>query len=152
MAASNEESVEVGLNEERCLCGLLGDDDDDDLREDHEVLFGGQADDAVIDIKDGDVPPPPEEGGVVSVLVPLVPLFGKTLRSCSRPSMVSRSGMELVASTALRSTLVDLVVVLVISVGIFSHVLSGVRKLAWLSLKSLSVLMVVCVVGTTVLK
>ena len=34
MPGSNNETVEVGTNEERQLCGLAGDDDEDDLRED----------------------------------------------------------------------------------------------------------------------
>jgi len=40
MPGSNNETVEVGTNEERQLCGLAGDDDEDDLREDATELFG----------------------------------------------------------------------------------------------------------------
>ena len=40
MAGSNEETVEVGMNKERRLCGLAGDDDEDNMDEDREALFG----------------------------------------------------------------------------------------------------------------
>ena len=36
MLGSDDETVEVGANEERWLCGLAGDDDQDDLHEDAE--------------------------------------------------------------------------------------------------------------------
>ena len=63
MAGSDEETVEVGFNKERHLCGLAGDEDDDDLGEDREALFGGDADDHSMDVDDGDVVPPAAEGG-----------------------------------------------------------------------------------------
>ena len=40
MAGSDDETLEVGSNQERRLCGLAGDDDEDDLREDAAELFG----------------------------------------------------------------------------------------------------------------
>ena len=40
MAGSDDETLEVGSNQERWLCGLAGDDDEDDLREDAVKLFG----------------------------------------------------------------------------------------------------------------
>ena len=40
MAGSDDETLEVGSNQERRLCGLVGDDDEDDLREDAVELFG----------------------------------------------------------------------------------------------------------------
>ena len=40
MAGSDEETVEVGMNEERRLCGLAGDDDEDNMNEDNMVLLG----------------------------------------------------------------------------------------------------------------
>ena len=43
MPSSDDEMVEVSANEERWLCGLVGDDDEDDLREDAEELFGRSA-------------------------------------------------------------------------------------------------------------
>ena len=52
MPGSNNETVEVGANEERQLCGLAGDDDEDDLCEDVEELFGRSAQ-APIDVGDG---------------------------------------------------------------------------------------------------
>ena len=52
MPSSDDETVEVGANEERRLCGLAGDDDEDDLCEDVEELFGRSAQ-APIDVGDG---------------------------------------------------------------------------------------------------
>ena len=46
MGASDEESVEVGLNEERRLCGLPG-DDEEDLRDDRDALFGHSIEDPI---------------------------------------------------------------------------------------------------------
>jgi len=40
MAGSDDETLEVGSNQERRLCGLAGDDDEVDLREDAAELFG----------------------------------------------------------------------------------------------------------------
>ena len=40
MAGSDNETLEVGSNQERRLCGLAGDDDEDDLCEDAAELFG----------------------------------------------------------------------------------------------------------------
>ena len=59
MFGSNDETVEVGGNEERRLCGLAGDDDEDDLREDAEELFSRSAQ-APIDVSDG------QEGGAAN--------------------------------------------------------------------------------------
>jgi hypothetical protein len=39
MADSDDDTAEVGTNEERRMCGLVGEDDEDDLREDAEALF-----------------------------------------------------------------------------------------------------------------
>jgi hypothetical protein len=47
MDGSNDETVEIGMNEERRLCRLAGDDDDDDLLEDREALFGHRIDDPI---------------------------------------------------------------------------------------------------------
>ena len=44
MAGSDEETVELGMNEERRLCGLAGDDDEDNMDKDREALFGAAAD------------------------------------------------------------------------------------------------------------
>ena len=52
MPSSDEETIEVGANEERRLCGLARDDDEDDLREDADELFGRSAQ-APIDVGDG---------------------------------------------------------------------------------------------------
>ena len=52
MPGSDDETVEVGVNEERRLCRLARDDDQDDLREDAEELFGHSAQ-APIDVDDG---------------------------------------------------------------------------------------------------
>ena len=59
MLGSDDETVEVGANEERRLCGLAGDDDEDDLREDAKELFGRSAQ-APIDVGDG------QEGGAAN--------------------------------------------------------------------------------------
>ena len=40
MAGSDNETLEVGSNQERRLCGLAGDDDEDDLCKDAAKLFG----------------------------------------------------------------------------------------------------------------
>ena len=40
MAGSDDETVEVGSNQEKRLCGLARDDDEDDLRKDATELFG----------------------------------------------------------------------------------------------------------------
>jgi hypothetical protein len=65
MAGSDDETVEVGMNEERRLCGLAGNDDEDDMREDHEAMFGCVADDP-ISIDDTDDPSaPPLDGNSV---------------------------------------------------------------------------------------
>ena len=40
MARSDDDTVEVGCNDERRMCGLAGDDDEEDLREDGAELFG----------------------------------------------------------------------------------------------------------------
>ena len=59
MPGSDDETVEVGANEERRLCGLVGDDDEDNLREDAEELFDRSAQ-APIDVGDG------QEGGAAN--------------------------------------------------------------------------------------
>ena len=40
MVGSNDDTVEVGTNEELWMCGMAEDDDEDDMREDREALFG----------------------------------------------------------------------------------------------------------------
>ncbi|XP_039817290.1 zinc finger BED domain-containing protein RICESLEEPER 2-like [Panicum virgatum] len=47
MAGSDEETVEVGMNEEWQLCGLARDDDEDNMDEDHEALFGATSNDVI---------------------------------------------------------------------------------------------------------
>ena len=58
MVSSDEETVEVGYNDERRMCGMARDDDDDDIREDAEALMGCNIE-APIDVGGDD-----EEGGV----------------------------------------------------------------------------------------
>ena len=41
MAESDEETVEVGMNEELRLCGMAGDDEEENMAEDLDALFGG---------------------------------------------------------------------------------------------------------------
>ena len=60
MPGSDDETVEVGANEERRLCGLAGDDDEDDLRKDAEELFNCSTQ-APIDVGDD------QEGGAANV-------------------------------------------------------------------------------------
>jgi len=60
MAGSDDETLEVGSNQERRLCGLAGDDDEDDLREDAEELFSRSVQ-APIDVGDD------QEGGAANV-------------------------------------------------------------------------------------
>ena len=43
MPGSDDETVEVGANKERRLCGLARDHDEDNLREDAEELFDRSA-------------------------------------------------------------------------------------------------------------
>jgi hypothetical protein len=59
--------------------------------------------------------------------------------------------MELSASIALSNALLSLVVALVTSSDIGINALEGVKKLACLSHRSLLILMVVCVIVSTVL-
>ena len=59
MPGSDDETVEVGANEERWLCRLAGDDDEDDLHEDTEGLFGHSTQ-APIDVGNG------QEGGATN--------------------------------------------------------------------------------------
>ena len=59
--------------------------------------------------------------------------------------------MPLSASIALSNILLSLVVTLVTSSDIGINALGGVKKIACLSLRSLLILMVVCVIGSTVL-
>jgi len=160
MAGSDDETVELGVteNEERRLCGMAGDDDEDDLREDRDALFGPGADDPINVDDDGPaVPacggaPPPDSNSAKRSRPSTSSCVGMISRSCSKPQLMVRpSGMELGAYIALRSTLVFLVVALVIFHATLPLVLRGVKKLACLSLKSLLILMVVCVLGTTVL-
>ena len=51
MAGSDDDTVEVGTNQERLLCRLAEDDDEDDLREDAKELFGHSVQ-APIDVGD----------------------------------------------------------------------------------------------------
>ena len=60
MVGSDDDTVEVGTNQERRLCGLAGDDDEDDLREDVEELFSRSVQ-APIDVGDD------QEGGAANV-------------------------------------------------------------------------------------
>ena len=121
MAGSDEETVEVGMNEERRLCGLAGDDDEDNMDEDRTALFGATADDAIPVDGDGEhvEEPPAPDSNSAKLPRPSTLLSGLTMRNYSRKSMVRRSGMELDAFTTLRSTLLSLVVALVTYPGIF---------------------------------
>ena len=62
MASSGDEMVELGVNEERRLCGLAGDDDEDDMHEDRDALFGHCGDDPITVDDPEDPPPPPPDG------------------------------------------------------------------------------------------
>jgi hypothetical protein len=87
-----------------------------------------------------------------SAHVPLPQQCGSISRiSSKRGPKVRISGMALSASNAIRSTMLSLVVALVTSPVIGINVLRGMRKLACLSLRSLLILMAVCVIGITVL-
>ena len=85
--------------------------------------------------------------------VPVPLMCGLTSRSYSRwVPKVRRSGMALSASIAKSSILVDLQLALATSVVTGINVLLGERKLgALVSLRSLLILMVLCVIGITVL-
>ncbi|KAL6634514.1 hypothetical protein ACP70R_027185 [Stipagrostis hirtigluma subsp. patula] len=65
MAGSDdEETVEIGMNEERRLLGLAGGDNKDDLTEDREALFGRGAKDPIdVDDDDGSDDDAPEADG-----------------------------------------------------------------------------------------
>jgi len=159
MAGFDDETVELGVteNEERRLCGMAGDDDEDDLREDRDALFGPGADDPINIDDDGPAVPacggaPPPDGNSAKRSRPSTSPVWDDFEKLFKPQLMVRpSGMELGAYIALRSTLVFLVVALVIFHATLPLVLRGVKKLACLSLKSLLILMVVCVLGTTVL-
>ena len=86
-----------------------------------------------------------------SALVPLPRQCGWIFRSSSKKSMVRRSGMPLSVSIALSNILLSLVAALVTSPGIEINAPGGVKKIACLSLRSLLILMVVCVIESTVL-
>ncbi|RLN34361.1 uncharacterized protein C2845_PM03G34450 [Panicum miliaceum] len=60
MAGCDKETVEVGMNEERRLCGLAGDDDEGNMVEDRDALFGRSTDDPIAVDGGDDLPPPPE--------------------------------------------------------------------------------------------
>ncbi|CAN6202903.1 unnamed protein product [Urochloa humidicola] len=90
MASSEDETVEVGMDEERRLCELAGDDDEDDMREDREALFGpGRSVDDPMTV-DGAEPddesplPLAETAPSAPAYVPLRLLSGMTTRSSSR--------------------------------------------------------------------
>ncbi|KAF8775126.1 hypothetical protein HU200_004946 [Digitaria exilis] len=57
--SSDEETVEIDMNDERRGCGLAGDDDEDDLCEDREFLFGRDAP-IIVDADGDDELPEPE--------------------------------------------------------------------------------------------
>jgi hypothetical protein len=143
--------VEVGMNEERRLSGLAGDDDEDNMREDRDAMFGlsltipSALTTLMIHLH------LPWTETAPSAHIPLPLLFGMTMKNYSRTSMVRRSSMELGACIALRSTLLSLEVVLVTFPGILQFALRSVKRVTCLSLKSLLILMVVCIVGNTVL-
>jgi hypothetical protein len=124
MSPPFEETVEVTGNDERRLCGLAGDDDNEDMREDME-LFDRRSNDPINIVTSRSYP--------------------------EKVPKVRRSGMALSASIARSSTLLNLVVALVTSSVIGTNALRGVRKLACLSLRSLLIRMVVCIIGSTVL-
>ena len=156
MPGSDDETVEVGANEEMRLCGLAEDDDEDDLREDAEEMFGRSAQ-APIDVSDG------QEGGATNDEEgeedensakrsrPSTSVVWLDFKKLLKKSMVRRSGMPLSASIALSNILLSLVVALVTSSGIGINTPGGVKKITCLSLRSILILMVVCVIGSTVL-
>ena len=89
------------------------------MDEDRTALFGATADDAIpVDGEHVEEPPAPD-GNSAKRPRPFTLLSGLTMRNYSRKSMVRRSGMELGAFTALRSTLLSLVVALVTYPGTF---------------------------------
>ncbi|PUZ75515.1 hypothetical protein GQ55_1G178500 [Panicum hallii var. hallii] len=65
MAGSDDEMVQVGMNEERRLCGLAGNDDEDNMREDREAMFGRIADDPISVDGADDPSAPPLDGSSV---------------------------------------------------------------------------------------
>jgi hypothetical protein len=117
------------------MCGLARDDDDYDLREDVAELFGRHVEDPIeVDGGGNDAAGGEEEEGeddnddkrsrpsTSAVWLDFKKLFKKGPK-------VRRSGMPLTASTAIKSTLLSLVVALVTSLVIGINVLRGVRKL-----------------------
>ena len=90
MAGSDEETVEVGMNEEWRLCGLARDDDEDNMDEDRTALFGATADDAIpVDGEHVEEPPAPDSNSA-KLPRPSTLLSGLTMRNYSRKSMVRR--------------------------------------------------------------
>jgi hypothetical protein len=151
MAGSEDETVEVGVNKERRLCGLAGDNNEDDMREGREAHFGRIADDP-INVDGIDNPS-------------ALPLYGNSAKH-SRPSTspvwddyeklfkningkTVRYGARCVHCSKKYSALSSG------GTGYLSwHIAVCVKKrekTRMSKLKSLLIMMVVCVVGTTIL-
>jgi hypothetical protein len=123
--------VEVGMHEERRLCGLAGDDDEDDMHEDREAMFSRIADDPISVGGADDPSAPPLDGNSAKRSCPSTSpiwddyekLFKNINGKAVRTSMVRWPGMELGACIAIRSTLLSLVVALVKFPGILQFAL-----------------------------
>jgi len=153
---SDDKTVEVSANKERWLCGLAGDDDEDDLHEDAEELFGHSAQ-APIDVGDG------QEGGATN------DEEGEEDENSAKRSHPSTSVVWLDFKKLLKKVngkKVRYAAKCILCSKQYSALSSGrtghlIRhrdkyprrreKIACLSLRSLLILMVVCVIGSTVL-
>ena len=156
MPSSDDEMVEVGANEERRLCGLAGDDDEDDLREDAEELFDRSAQ-APIDVSDG------QEGGATN------DEEGEEDENSAKRSRPSTSAVWLDFKKLIKKVNGKKVRYTAkcihcskqysaLSSGGTGHLiphrdkcLRRLEKIACLSLRSLLILMVVCVIGSIIL-
>ena len=150
MAGSDDETLEVGSNQERRLCGLAGDDDVDDLREDAEELFGRNVQVPIILEPCDDQAVDGEENNgkrscpsTLAVWLDFKKLFkienAKKVRYVAKCIHCSKeySGHSSGGTSHLTQHR--------------DNALGGMKKLACLSHRSLLILMVVCAIGSTVL-
>jgi hypothetical protein len=154
MAVSDDEIVEIDCNKERRLSGLTRDDDEDDLREDAAALFGRSSEHPVHVGDEQQVDGQEGEGdehsakrcrpSTSAVWLDFDKIFkivnGKKVRFAAKCIHCSKQYSAL-----------SLVVALATSPDIGIDVPGGVKKPACLSLRYLLILMVVCVIGSTVL-
>ena len=151
MAGCDDQTVEVGMIEERGLCVLAGDDNEDDMRGDREALFSCRADDPINVDGTDDPPAPPLDVTTLSAHVHSTSIvwhdFEKLFKNINGKRV--RYGAKCLYCSKEYYAL---------SSGGFCHLSRHIavcvkkrERLACLGLKSLLILMVVCIVRTIVL-